>query len=166
MKKLPSYILLSIPAALLGVAILSAASVPPADPGQEIYIARCLSCHQMNGEGVPGAFPPLTESEWVEGDKGVLIRMLLQGLGGTITVKGQQYGGLMPPWGAFLNDEEVAQVLTYIRMNFGNDASEVTAAEVSRVREMTKDRTTHWTAEELALEENQGTGGLNLFGNN
>ena len=127
-----------------------------AEDGQEIYMTRCLSCHMTNGEGVPGVFPPLAGAEYVTGDKGRLIRMVLNGLGGEITVKGTTYSGMMPPWGGALNDEQMAEVLTYVRSNFGNEADAVTADEVKRVRAHTSDRSEVWTIEELNEEENLG----------
>jgi mono/diheme cytochrome c family protein len=127
--------------------------------GQEIYLTRCTSCHQMNGEGVPGVFPPLKESEFVGGDKGRLIRVILNGLSGEIVVSGVTYSGMMPPWGAFLDDQQVADVLTYIRSNFGNAADAVTPAEVAAVRNGVKDRKETWTIKELEADGNHGIPG-------
>ena len=117
--------------------------------GAEIYQARCLSCHQGNGGGVPGVFPPLTGTEWVTGDEEVLIRIVLNGMTGEIEVNGMTYGGVMPPWGAFLSDDEVAALLTYIRTEWNNDASEVAPETVAAVREAVGDRTEPWTGAEL-----------------
>ena len=113
----------------------------------------------MNGQGVPGTFPPLTDTDWVNGDKGRLIRLLLSGLSGSIEVKGQTYSGVMPPWGGALDDEEMAAITTYIRSNFGNDASPVTAEDVAKVREATSSRKKPWTAKELRKDANQGIPG-------
>lgn len=131
--------------------------LPP--DGEQIYNTRCMSCHQMGGRGVPGSFPPLRETDWVNGDKGRLIRLLVDGMSGTIEVDGQTYSGSMPPWGDALGDEGIAAVATYIRSNFGNDASEVTVEEVKKVRAATEDRKKPWSAEELKKEENQGIPG-------
>lgn len=136
------------------------ASVPASlDDGEQIYQTRCMSCHQMNGRGVPGTFPPLQDTEWVNGDKGRLLRLLLNGLTGSMKVKGTTYSGVMPPWGEALSDEELAAVTTYIRSNFGNDAPPVTTEEVAKVRAATKNRTQPWTAKELKKEANQGIPG-------
>lgn len=124
--------------------------------GQKIYMVRCASCHQMQGTGVPGVFPPLTGTEWVTGDPGRLVRVILHGLTGPIEVSGVKYSGAMPPWGTFLTDEEVAAVATYVRANFGNEASEISEAQVTKVRETHKDRKQPWTAAELEQEANQG----------
>ena len=126
----------------------------PVQDGAEIYQARCLSCHQANGGGVPGVFPPLVGTEWVTGDEEVLIRVVLNGMTGEMEVNGLSYSGAMPPWGAFLTDEEMADLLTYIRTEWNNDASEVTPETIAKVREAVADRKEPWTVEELeALRE-------------
>ncbi len=101
--------------------------------GAKVYDIYCRACHQKDGKGDGLRFPPLDNSEWVGGDKKRLIRVLLNGLEGTIEVKGKPYNSLMPSQ-SFLSDEEIAQVLTYIRQNFGNDASEVNTGEVNKLR--------------------------------
>lgn len=136
-----------------------AADVAMQADGEEIYMTRCLSCHMTNGEGVPGVFPPLAGSEYVVGDKGTVIRMILNGLMGEITVKDVTYSGMMPPWGGFLDDQQIADVLTYVRSNFGNEAEAVTAEEVAAVRAAVGDRKEAWTMEELNDEVNQGIPG-------
>ena len=99
-----------------------------------VYYNYCVSCHQQDGHGDGNRFPPLAGSEWVTGDKNRLITVVLQGLRGTVTFHGKTFNNVMPPHN-FLKDEEVAQVLTYIRSNFGNNASEVTPAEVKKMRD-------------------------------
>lgn len=138
-----------------------AASMPD---GEQIYNTRCMSCHQMGGRGVPGTFPPLTDTDWVTGDKGRLIRLLLHGLTGRIEVNGTTYSGVMPPWGGALDDEGIAQIATYIRVNFGNEASPITTEEVAKVRAATKGRTKPWTAEEFKKEVNLGIPGADSTG--
>lgn len=117
--------------------------------GEAIYNEKCMSCHQTNGTGVPGVFPPLVDSRWVEGSHEWLVRIILQGIHGPIEVNGMTYSGVMPPWGGFLNDEEVAALATYVRTSWGNDASPVTTEQVTAIREATSDRKDPWTAEEL-----------------
>lgn len=118
--------------------------------GQALY-GRCAACHQPNGAGLAGAFPPLSASEWVTGNPEVPIRVVLHGLQGEINVAGSTYNSVMLPYGGTgeMNDAEVAAVLTYVRSSFGNSASAVTADEVAAVRAATSGRTTPWTAEEL-----------------
>ncbi|MCY4158617.1 MAG: cytochrome c [Bacteroidetes bacterium] len=127
--------------------------------GEPLYMTRCASCHQANGEGISGVFPPLNEVDWVTGDKGRLIRLVLDGVMGPLQVGDMVYTGAMPPWKTFLNDQEMAALLTYIRTAWDNDASAVTENEVRLVREATNDRKKAWTTEELEDEINQGIPG-------
>ncbi|MBD2699555.1 PQQ-dependent sugar dehydrogenase [Spirosoma sp. BT702] len=102
--------------------------------GSKVYAVYCSACHQRNGMGDSQRFPPLSGSEWVLGDKKKLITVLLQGLDGPIEVKGQSYNNAMPQH-SFLKDEDIAEVLTHIRTNFGNTADAVAATEVADVRQ-------------------------------
>jgi len=101
--------------------------------GETVYNQYCLACHQANGQGVPGAFPPLVQTEWVLGDDTRLITIVLQGLQGEITVNGETYNNIMAPH-AFLTDDEIAGVLTYVRNSFGNQAEAISPEEVAEVR--------------------------------
>lgn len=103
------------------------------EKGKTVYGQYCVACHQADGNGVAGAFPPLTQTEWVQGEKEKLIALVLNGMQGPITVKGQEYNNVMPPHN-FLTDEDIAATLTYVRQAFGNDASEIKTAEVTEVR--------------------------------
>ena len=98
-----------------------------------------------DGKGSPKApfvYPPISEVEWVTGDKERLIKLTLHGLMGPMEVKGRKYDGAVPmtPIGSMLKDHELAAVLTYVRASFGNQASGVTAREVKEVRDATKHR--------------------------
>ena len=103
-----------------------------------MYIQYCLSCHQENGEGQEGLYPPLVNSEYVVGDKEWLIKNVLYGQQGPIVVNGKEYNNIMTPLD-YLTDQEIAQVLTYVRKVFGEGASPVTANEVRLVRAKGKD---------------------------
>ncbi len=105
--------------------------------GAKVYDIYCRSCHQQDGKGDGLRFPPLDNSEWVKGDKKRLINILLNGLEGTIEVKGKPFNSLMPSQ-KFLSDEAIAGVLTYIRGNFDNKAGAVHADEVKKIREAGK----------------------------
>ena len=144
-----------VTALLLVVHFATPRSVQAQD-GAELYMTRCMSCHQMNGRGVPGVFPPLSGTDWVTGDKGRLIRIVLNGMTGSVEVKGEVYSGAMPPWQTFLDDEQTAALLTYIRTSWENDTTAVTAEEVAAVRKSVEDRKEPWTADELKQEANQG----------
>ena len=102
-------------------------------PGEKVYSIYCVSCHQRNGKGDGNRFPPLDSSEWVMGDKKRLIDVVFNGLNRPIQVKGKPFNNLMPQF-SFLRDEELAEVLTYIRQHFNNNSSAVTAEEVSEFR--------------------------------
>jgi mono/diheme cytochrome c family protein len=136
--------------AMLGLAAAAAPAEAQAD-GAKVYATVCSSCHQANGQGVPGAFPPLAGSEWVTGDEARLVKIILHGVTGEIDVAGEMYAGMMPPWGGGLNDAEVAAVATYVRSTWGNKAPAVTAATVKRLRDQYASRKTPWTAQELAV---------------
>jgi len=101
--------------------------------GEKVYATNCASCHQGNGKGAPPRYPTLAGTEWVTGDKQRLISVIVNGLEGPIEVNGEPYNGAMPSHD-FLSDEEVAEVATYIRQNFGNDASAVSVRDVQRMR--------------------------------
>ncbi len=121
--------------------------------GETIYAQRCMSCHQMNGVGAPGVYPPLAGSEYVlDANPAVPASIVIHGLQGPITVKGAQFNSLMPAYGIgiTMSDEEVAAVVSYIRTSWGNTASVVTAAEVASARESTKSHVGAMTAESLA----------------
>jgi mono/diheme cytochrome c family protein len=125
-------------------------TAPQAPQGAALY-QRCATCHQANGAGIPGAFPPLAGSEWVTGNAEVPIRIVLKGLQGAITVKGQPYNSVMMAYGTGqeMSDAEVAAVVSYVRANFGNKAPAVTAAQVAAVRKATAKQTTPWNAADL-----------------
>lgn len=124
------------------------------DAGREVYAAAgCVACHQPNGSGNPAnGCPPLAKSDWVlaEGPARI-IRIVLHGAQGPITVLGKPWNGNMTPFGPVLNDDQIANVLTFIRQSpeWGNNASEVTPEMVKAVREKTASRTTQWTTAEL-----------------
>jgi len=101
--------------------------------GKSIYNKFCLVCHQADGSGVEGLYPPLVNTDWVQGDKERLIKVVLNGQEGPIEVNGESYNNVMPAQD-FLKNNEVAAVLTYIRQNFENNASAVTASDVEQVR--------------------------------
>lgn len=129
----------------------SAEAPKPVDPmvlGRRTF-SNCVTCHQENGEGVPGTYPPLAGSEIVNGPPEQLAAILLHGLNGPLHVRGATYNGEMPEWGSKLKDEQIAAVLTYVRASFGNHAPPVSAELVRQVRQATSSRTRPWTEAEL-----------------
>lgn len=105
--------------------------------GKTIYTTYCLACHQADGSGVPGLNPPLIKTKWVLGDKKQLITILIKGMDEPIEVDGEEYNNVMASH-AFLKDQEIADVLNYVRNSFGNKASGITSAEVKAVRSTIK----------------------------
>ncbi|EHQ29137.1 c-type cytochrome [Mucilaginibacter paludis] len=101
--------------------------------GQRVYLQYCLSCHQMDGGGVPNMNPPLVKTTYVLGDKVRLIKIVLNGFAQNVDIDGQSYSNTMPPQN-MLKDQEIADVLTYVRNSFTNKASAVKVAEVKAVR--------------------------------
>ncbi len=120
--------------------------------GKQVYATVCFACHQPTGAGIPGMFPPLAGSDWVTAKKpDRLIRMVLHGLIGPISVNGKPFATpapIMPPQGT-LTDAQVADVLTYVRAAFGAGTPAVTAAEVGVVRQAEASRSGPWTEAEL-----------------
>jgi mono/diheme cytochrome c family protein len=106
--------------------------------GASLYYSYCAICHQQNGRGASGRFPPLAGTPWVNGDKERLIGIVLNGLEGPIEVKGETYNNVMPQH-SFLSDQEIALILTYIRQSFGNTSSAVEPDEVRIVRDKLRD---------------------------
>ncbi len=102
------------------------------EKGKRVFTQTCFACHQMNGEGMAGVFPPLAKSDFLMADKDRSIRAVTKGLAGPIKVNGKEYNGVMPP--VTLNDEQISQVLTYIRNEWGNTGDIVTVDEVRKVR--------------------------------
>ncbi|RYD24899.1 MAG: cytochrome c, partial [Verrucomicrobiaceae bacterium] len=101
--------------------------------GAKVYSQICWTCHQTGGQGLPGIFPPLAGSDYLMGSNERLIRDLILGLSGDVTVNGVKYNNVMPPSG--LGDAQIADVLTYARRSWGNEGLALTEAEVARVRE-------------------------------
>jgi mono/diheme cytochrome c family protein len=128
------------------------AAVSTADAGEQVYSNVCVVCHQPNGAGMEGAFPPLAGSAVVLGDAEISIRIVLRGLSGEMTRNGVTYNGVMTPWGSQLTDEDVANVLTYIRSAWGNSAPEVTAEQVAAVRTAVETHPDPFTTEELGIQ--------------
>ena len=113
------------------------------------YAEVCQVCHQPNGLGLEGAFPPLAGSEWLNGPSIVPIAIVLKGLQGEIVVKGKTYAGAMMAWEGSMTDNDVAATLTYARSQWGNRSAPVTVAQVRAGRTRFAKRTNPWTAAEL-----------------
>lgn len=115
--------------------------------GAVLFASLCVACHQASGQGLPGVFPPLADSEWVLGKDSTAAAILLHGINGGMTVKGNTYNGVMPGFAIQLGDEQIAAVLTYVRSQWGNSAAAVSAETVARTREEHKARTAPFAGE-------------------
>jgi mono/diheme cytochrome c family protein len=123
-----------------------------------VFGTYCQVCHQSTGLGAPPQFPPLAGSEWVLAkEPGRVIRIVLNGLQGPVTVKGQAFdSNSMIPWKNDLSDEQIADVITYIRQEWGNNASSVTPEQVKAIRDKSASRSAQWFVTELLkVNENE-----------
>ncbi len=139
----------------------AAAPVDPKVVGKRLYSQNCVVCHQANGQGVAGQFPPLAGSEWVNGgDKqgeNHLVLLMLHGHQGPMQVMGANYNNAMPQWKQ-LSDDQIASILTYIRSEWGNKASAVDPAFVASLRKEHASQSEAWTqAQLLAIPPAKGT---------
>ena len=101
--------------------------------GQAVYIQVCATCHQTNGSGVPMMFPPISESDIISGDPEKLIKLIFEGMSGPVEIKGEEYNSIMPPQNN-LDDQQIADLLTFLRKSFGNSADPISAEEVASLR--------------------------------
>jgi mono/diheme cytochrome c family protein len=101
--------------------------------GKKVYDTYCLACHQIDGKGVPRMNPPLIKTPYVLGDKKRLINVILKGLNEEVEINGEVYDNPMPPQPQ-LNDQQIADVLTYVRNSFGNKGAAIVLAEVKAER--------------------------------
>jgi mono/diheme cytochrome c family protein len=101
--------------------------------GKKVYVQYCLTCHQADGGGVQRMNPPLIKTDYVLGDKKRLINIILKGFSEDVEINGQYYSNTMPAHD-FLKDDEIANVLTYVRNSFGNKGTAITTAEVTKLR--------------------------------
>ena len=127
------------------------------DRGAKVYRNQCAQCHQANGNGVAGVYPPLVASSWVTGHPEVIARILINGLNGPLIVKGKSYNGNMPafgPGGLGLKEKDIASVITYIRQEWGNAAPDMTEQMIADYSSQFNNRTAPWSA--LELKEDLG----------
>jgi mono/diheme cytochrome c family protein len=100
--------------------------------GKEVYTAQCITCHMEKGEGLEGAFPPLAKADYLMADKNRSIKQIIEGVTGEMKVNGVVYNGAMPA--IDLTDEQVSDVLNYVRNSWGNKGAAVTPSEVKSQR--------------------------------
>ena len=122
--------------------------------GKTVYMQTCLACHQPTGMGIPGAFPPLAATEFVNGDQRRLVAITLKGIQGPLKVNGVAYAAAMPnlelTYPLLKDDKNVADVLNYVRNNFTNkNDAPITPDLVGKVRKEFAERAAQWTEQEL-----------------
>jgi nitrite reductase (NO-forming) len=103
------------------------------EAGKALFAGTCATCHQPDGAGLPGVFPPLAKSDYIAADPARLPNIILKGLTGKVTVNGQDYNSVMPPM-AQLTDDEVANLSTYVLNSWGNPGGHVTKEEAAKAR--------------------------------
>jgi nitrite reductase (NO-forming) len=101
--------------------------------GKALFDGTCATCHQPNGEGMAGVFPPLAKSDYIAADKTRLASVILHGLQGPVTVNGKEYNSVMPPMNQ-LTDDEVANIATYVLNSWGNPGGKITKDEAAAAR--------------------------------
>ncbi|GAA5493989.1 hypothetical protein Rhal01_00143 [Rubritalea halochordaticola] len=118
--------------------------------GKESYAMYCAACHGENGKGAgEGNFPPLAGSNWLKGKPDRAIQVVLHGLDGEVTVNRKRYNLAMPPQGQTLNDQQIADVLSFVRSSWGNKEAAVTREQVEIARKSTESRKTPWKQAEI-----------------
>ena len=108
------------------------------EKGKQVYMGLCTACHQADGKGLPGAFPPLAAADYMLADRDRAVRTVLKGMSGPVTVNGVTYNSVMPPQEAVLTDTQIADALTYVFNAWGNQGDAFTAAQVKVIRNETK----------------------------
>ena len=133
-----------------GGSVAAATELTPAERGKKIFSANCATCHQANGQGVAGQYPPLVGSEYVINGSRRPGMILLKGLQGPLKVKGAQYGSaVMQPWDKTLNDQKIADVITYIRSEWGNTAPPISAEGIAALRKEVGGHSESWSEADL-----------------
>ena len=107
------------------------------EKGKQVFMGLCFACHQPDGKGLPGAFPPLAKSDFLLADPDRAVRIVLKGLSGPVTVNGQTFNSIMPPQEAVLTDAQIADVLTYVTNSWGNTGVAFKANQVKAIRNET-----------------------------
>jgi len=105
-----------------------------ASDGATVYLTDCSSCHQADGQGVSGAFPPLAGNAVVTGNPVAVIAIVKNGLEGRVTVNNLAYSGIMPSWKGQISDDQLAAVISYIRSAWNNHAGGVSVDQVTAIK--------------------------------
>jgi nitrite reductase (NO-forming)/hydroxylamine reductase len=118
---------------LLSALLIAASANAENHNPAELYLKNCSACHQADGQGLPGAFPPLSGSDYIEKDPWILVEATVAGLSGPLTVNGVEYNNVMPAM-SYLSDDELATILTYVLNSWGNPGGKFDAEQISIYR--------------------------------
>ena len=105
------------------------------EKGKHLYLRHCSQCHQLEGQGIAGVFPPLAKSEWLGKNDEIIIAVILKGLQGPIIVDGQMYNGIMPAHERLLNDHQIVDLIYYIRYNWSEGGDLLDYRQIGQVRD-------------------------------
>lgn len=103
------------------------------EKGGELYLQNCAACHQSDGQGLPGAFPPLAKSDFIAANPAAVLEVTINGLQGKLVVNGQEYNNSMPAM-SYLNDEDLSLIITYVLNSWGNPGGRISRKEVNAYR--------------------------------
>ena len=131
---------------------VASAATGKGSKGEALFQANCAACHQANGQGLPGAFPPLAGSDYIAQNPKVLMEVTLQGKQGKMTVNGKEYNNIMPSM-SYLSDGDLAAITTYVLNSWGNPGGKITTKEIKKFREAND-----LQAKQGAGERHPGTG--------
>jgi len=131
--------------------VAAATQLTPAQQGKAVFSSVCQACHQPNGAGIPGQFPSLVGSDWVQGSEKRVVALVLKGVQGPISVNGKPFAtaAVMPNWETQLSPKKIAAVLTYIRQEWGNKAPEISEAKVVAAKQEFASQSASWTEAQL-----------------
>ena len=149
------YLILVSGLTLAASGITNAADVESTDlykNGAKLYEQHCVACHQKTGVGMPGVFPPLAKSDYLAADRERAITIAINGLQGKIKVNNVEYNNIMPPF-AYLSDDEISQVMTYVMNTWGNSAKPVSSSEVKALRADAGEKVSPPTEKNMVYEE-------------
>ncbi len=160
--RLPSMMRLGIPVGFASLLALTSCGVGPLEEsvdgdrlggkaGEKLYGSHCSACHLYNGRGgLEG--PPLDQSSWVRGPEERIIKIVLHGVRGPVEVLGETYDREMPGFGEILSNQEVAALLSFVRIRFGSSSAAIAPETVEHIRDQHSGRTAYWSIEELLAE--------------
>lgn len=120
-----------VASAIAAVALFAGAA--NADAGEAVYKKNCMACHQANGQGMSGVFPPLAGNSNITDKAAYMAEVIVKGKSGKVVVNGAEYNGMMPPM-AYMSDADIAAVVNYVNSKFAGGNKSIAAEDVKAVR--------------------------------